>query len=95
LTGETVLNVGENCDITKEFEEVVSQLVNEETGEISALNKFWLANPYYVSHPKEKAYNIELGTEAKTRGRVLEVETTKQALKKMNEIKKEMYQKHK
>ena len=91
LYGEKALNVSNDSDVSEEYQEVIEELVNEETGEISAGSKFWLTNPLFVRHIPEKDYAIELGNEAKRFARVLEVSTTKQAVKVMGEMIKEQF----
>lgn len=95
LYGEKSLNVTEDCDIAEEYTDAVEELVDEDTGEISQANKFYLANPLFVRHVPERDYCIELGREAKRRSIVLDAQTTGQAVKKMAEMMSAQFKKGK
>ena len=94
LYGEKSLNVTDDTNLAEEFDEVVSEFVDQETGEIhSAANKFWLANPLYVQHRHDNNFNIELTPETRRRAIQLEAQTTKQAVKKMADMMSEQFRK--
>ena len=93
LYGEKSLNVTDDTNAADEYEEVVAEFVDEETGEISTANKFWLANPLYVQHRHDNNFNIELTAETRRRAIQLEAQTTKQAVKKMADMMSEQCRK--
>ena len=96
LYGEKSLNVTDDTNLAEEFDEVVSEFIDQETGEIhSAANKFWLANPLYVQHRYDNNFNIELTAETRRRAIQLEAQTTKQAVKKMADMMSEQFRKRK
>ena len=79
LYGEKSLNVSDDTKIEEEYAEA-AELVDQDTGEISLRDKFYLINPAYVHHIPEKDYEITFGREALRRGEVLKAETTGQAI---------------
>jgi len=93
LYGEKSLNVTDDCDIAKEYADVVEEFVDEGTGEINCANRFYLANPLFVRHIPERDYSIELGSEAKRRAIVLDAKTTTQAVKIMAELMSNQFKK--
>jgi len=94
LINEKSLNVTDDTNTAEEYDEVISQFVDQETGEIhSSANKFWLANPLYVQHRYDNNFNIELTPETRRRAIQLEAQTTKQAVKKMADMMSEQFRK--
>ncbi len=85
LYGEKSLNVSNDTKVEDDYAEVAEEFTDQQTGEISLLNKFWLINPAYVHHIPEKDYQIVLGNEATRKGEKLNVETTRQAIEELGE----------
>lgn len=85
LYGEKSLNVSDDTKPEKDYQEAAESMVDQETGEISLRNKFWLVNPAYVHHLPEKDYRITFGNEAVRNGEILSVETTGQAIEVLGE----------
>lgn len=84
LLNEKSLNVSDDTKIEEEYSEA-AEFVDQETGEISLRDKFYLINPAYVHHIPEKDYEITFGREALRRGEVLKAETTGQAIALLGE----------
>jgi hypothetical protein len=91
LYGEKSLNVTDDTKIEDDYAEVAEEFADQETGEISLLNKFWLVNPAYVHHVPEKDYQIVFGNEALRKGEMLKVETTRQAISELGERMKNQH----
>ena len=85
LYGEKSLNVSDDARPEDDYKEAVEEMTDTETGEISLANKYWLVNPAYVHHLPEKEYRIAFGNEANTKGEVLNVHTTSQAITELGE----------
>lgn len=85
LYGEKSLNVSDDTKVEEEYAEAVEEMVDQNTGEISLRDKFYLINPAYVHHLPEKEYQITFGKDALRKGEVLKVETTGQAIALLGE----------
>ena len=91
MYGEKSLNVTDDANVVEEYEEIIEELVDEETGELSNANRFWLANPLFIQHKAKNNYDISITGEARRHARELEAATTGEAVRKMADMMKEQF----
>jgi hypothetical protein len=93
LYGEKSLNIRENA-LIEDYGEVVELLVDEDTGELSPENEYFICNPALIYHKKndtdDKDTDVILSHKAKQTMRVLAAHTTGEAVKEMSLIVKAM-----
>lgn len=91
LHGEKALNLKEDADSMAEDYQEVTELFDENTGEVLQEYNFFIVNPAYVYTNPEKDYQIILSGEAKRRMKKLNASSVRQAIDVMGQMVKSQY----
>lgn len=83
LHGETALNLKDGADALKEDFSDASELIDEDTGEITSRFNYFVCNPAYVYHIPEHDNEIVLSKYGKDKLKTIEAHNTSHAIKQL------------